>query len=244
LENPISENAQAIKVQLHALVRLQELDNEALHRRRLIESLHQKEKVGTDSQTAQQKKVAKLKSDLESLLKDRRQSEVDSKEKLEAAKKMGDQLFSVKTNEAYNTLQSEIQHKKQENGLLEERILEMMMAEEELRAEIGREEKALGDVDGQVKNLHSADEQEIAILEKQIEDYQAQWEIAAKDVRADFLDLYKRLRDAKGGQAMSKIEHDICTGCRLTIRAQAAIELQKYRTLLFCDNCARILYID
>lgn len=243
MEQSASET-QSVKFQLQALVRLQNLDNEIQHRRRLIEGLRQKDKEGSDAVSNRQKDLAQCKQEMDELLKERRKAEGESKDKLELIKKLSGQIFDVKTNEAYNALQSEIALRKQENSLLEERILEMMLAEEEIRGRMAKAEAALKESEGHVKSLQAEDEKEVAVLDKQIQEFQAQWETEAQDVRGDYLDLYKRLRDAKGGLAMAKIDKNICSGCRLTIRPQAAIELQKYRSLLYCDNCARILYVE
>lgn len=244
MDEVLSENAQKVKEQLHALLDLQALDTEMNQRRAQIGRLT--DKINSENQNlAGQRETLQLnKQEIEHLLKDRREAEVTSKEKVEQAQKLGGQLFDVKTNEAYQTLQHEIKQKKQENTLLEERILEMMVAEDEVKTKIAQSEAALRLGEQEVSGTQAGYQKEIKSLEAEIKGFEEKWEVSAKKVKAEYLSHYERLRAAKEGQAMSKIENDICTGCRLSIRAQATIELRKYRNLLYCDNCARILYVE
>jgi len=244
MDETLSENAQNVKQQLEALIKLQQLDDEINQRNKQIDQLKQQIEDEDKTINSLREILTSRKQEMEKLLKDRREAEVTAKQKSEEIQKLGGQLFEVKTNEAYSALQHEIQQKKQENSLLEERILEMMMAEDELKVKIKQAEDELKEGEQQVTANQAGYNKEIARLQKEIADYQQQWDIASQNVRADYLDRYKRLRSAKGGQAMAKIENDICMGCRLSIRPQATIELKKYRGLLYCDNCARILYVD
>ncbi|MBN1594810.1 hypothetical protein JW933_02685 [candidate division FCPU426 bacterium] len=244
MDETLSASAQNIKKQLQALMELQQLDNEIIRRNhdrdRLAEDT-QRHKASIDNLRAS---LHDRRIEIENLLKDRREAERDSKQKTEEIRKMGGQLFEVKTNEAYSTLQKEMQQKKQENALLEERILEMMVAEDEKKAALHAAEEDIKRSEQEADSHQNANEREINRLDKEIAGFQTQWDAAAREVRNDYLDLYKRLRNAKGGRALARIENDVCTGCRLSIRPQATIELKKYRGLLYCDNCARILYVD
>ncbi len=244
MDQPLTENAQIVKVQLGILVHLQEQDGKINYRRNQIKGL--KEKIeAEDERLREQRDVLDVRRrELEQLKKERHGVELSFKEKQALIQKLGGQLFEVKTNEAYNALASEIKQHKQENSLLEERALEMMMAEDDLLAGIAQAEKALAEEEQRGAALKDEIQREISRWEKEIEDLQTQWKSSSQEVKPVYLERYCRLRDAKGGRAVVKIENDICDGCRMAIRPQAVIELQKYRELLCCDNCARILYVE
>ncbi|MEW6516310.1 MAG: C4-type zinc ribbon domain-containing protein [candidate division FCPU426 bacterium] len=244
MEDTLSDKAQLVKAQLEALWALQGLDDEMNQRRAEIARIQ--EQIAAEKKNADQHRLTlqERKDDSERLLKERRQAEVDAKEKQVLIQKLGNQLFEVKTNEAYSTLQNEIRQHKQENSLLEERILEIMLAEDELKAKIAADEAAVKETERQSLETQKGHQQEIKALETAIAEFQRQWSAAALKVKPEYLEQYQRLLKAKAGKALSKIENDICTGCRLSIRPQASIELRKYRGLLTCDNCARILYVE
>ncbi|MCD4812248.1 hypothetical protein K8S19_00930 [bacterium] len=244
MDETMSESTQTIKIQLHALMQLQEVDDKLNQRRAQIKAIDVKIKDEDKTLTHQSFLLDERKQEIETITKDRREAEVTVKQKQEESQKLGGQLFDVKTNEAYSTLQKEISQKKQDAGLLEERIIEMMVAEDEMKLKLKEAEEALKEGEEQVAAKQAEQHKGIKDLESEIESFKTQWESVATKVQPDYLDLYKRLLKNKAGSAMAKIENDICTGCRLAIRPQASIELRKYRSLLFCDNCARILYVD
>jgi uncharacterized protein len=244
MDETTAGNSQDIKTQIIALIVLQKVDDEINVRNSQIKRL--KDLIESEDQTINhlRENLKIRKSEIEILLKDRRDSEVTAKQKTEEAQKLGGQLYDVKTNEAYSTLQNEIQKKKHETSLLEEHVLELMVAEDEFKGKITEAESELKQGEQQVVSKQAEHKSEIAEFEKAINDFQAEWDTAAKDVAPDYLHLYQRLRSAKEGKAMARIENDICTGCQIAIRAQATIELKKYRSILYCNNCARILYTD
>jgi predicted nucleic acid-binding Zn-ribbon protein len=154
MEDILSEKAQLVKSQLEALRVLQGLDDEMNQRRAEIARIQEqiaseKKKIEREHQSLKQRK-----EETEHLLKERRQAEVDAKEQQALIQKLGNQLFEVKTNEAYSTLQNEIRQHKQENSLLEERILEIMLAEDELKVKISETEAGLREAE-----KHSGDTQ-------------------------------------------------------------------------------------
>ncbi|MCK5218711.1 hypothetical protein KAR10_04265 [bacterium] len=244
MDQPLTENARILKVQLSILVCLQEQDGKINYQRKQIKSLKEKIEAEDEKLWEQREALDGRKRELEQLKKERHGVELSFKEKQALIQKLGGQLFEVKTNAAYNTLSSEINQHKQENSLLEERALEMMMAEDDLLAGIAQAEKVLAGEEQREAALKDEIQREISNWEKEIDDLQAQWKISSQEVKPVYLERYCRLRDAKGGRAVVKIENDICDGCRMAIRPQAVIELQKYRELLCCDNCARILYVE
>jgi uncharacterized protein len=244
VEPALNPNAQNLKAQIENLVRLQSLDLDMLQKRNHIKQLEGDIASAESAVSEQRRRLEAQQQQTETLLKDRREAERTVKERQEQISKLAGQLYDVKTNEAYNALQAEIKQKKQEVALLEERILEIMMSEDEYKKSAAQAGLAVKAAEGAVLADQGKIRQEIAELERQNAELQTHWQAAAQSVQAEYLDRYVRLRDAKGGLAMAKIENSICQGCRLSIRPQASIELQKYRALLYCDNCARILYVE
>ncbi len=63
----------------------------------------------------------------------------------------------------------------------------------------------------------------------------------ACEIDAGSLDLYQRLKKAKG-QAVAKVEQGICRGCRISV---STAELQQARSgkLATCSSCGRIMYL-
>lgn len=244
MDQPQAESTEEIKAVIHGLLKLQYIDDDILNLKNQIEQLAKKTHSEEDKVKLRKEEQTKAKDDMDQLLKDRREAEVSSKQLLEQASKLSGQLFDVKTNEALHALQKEIQQKKDENGLTEERILEMMMSEDDMKVDVKKADEALKAAEQELATAQQASKLEVEAIDIKIKEFQTRWEEAAKEIAPNYLDRYVKLRDARGGMALAKVENDICGGCKIGVPPQIFIELKKYRSILLCDNCARILYTE
>ena len=55
---------------------------------------------------------------------------------------------------------------------------------------------------------------------------------------------YDRLRKSKGGLALSAMESDLCSACKVAIPSQLLQKLKSGETFVHCNSCQRILYLD
>ena len=244
MEAAQNDKSITVKEQLQALIKLQSVEDEITQRRGKINNLQQVMVEKEKELHQYSDNLSQNKQNLENSLKERHEAELTTKEKQEQVQKLGSQLFEVKTNEAYTALQSEIKQKKSENSILEERIIEMMLAEDDLKLQLKKAEQDLAEAQQKVNANQEDLKKQIAALEQEISGFEKDWEEASKKVQKDYLERYIALCKSKEGKALVKIENDICMGCRLAIRPQATIELKKFRSLLTCDNCGRILYVE
>ncbi len=58
------------------------------------------------------------------------------------------------------------------------------------------------------------------------------------------LKLYERLRQAKGGQAIAKVERGLCRGCRMALPTHQLQRARVGREPVLCSSCGRILYVS
>ncbi|MFH0965211.1 MAG: C4-type zinc ribbon domain-containing protein [Planctomycetota bacterium] len=153
------------------------------------------------------------------------------------------QLLQVRENREYQTLQREIEHELAEASQYESEAIAVLeevdglSAEcKELAAEIESKRKEL---DGEKLRLAG----ELAALEGQLErQSKVRAELAAA-VDSEFLSAYSRLVKRYAGQSVVPVMGQTCTGCRLRLTAQVMSVLLVGRELVFCPDCARILYI-
>ena len=55
---------------------------------------------------------------------------------------------------------------------------------------------------------------------------------------------YERIIKSKDGLAVVTIANDACQGCFRVMPPQVVNEIKMNDELVFCENCARILYIE
>ena len=58
------------------------------------------------------------------------------------------------------------------------------------------------------------------------------------------LSKYERILYGKDGLAMVPVKNEACGGCHLNLPPQVINEIKMLRELIFCESCARILYIE
>lgn len=155
--------------------------------------------------------------------------------------KYKDQVFDVKTNEQYKALQHEIEFGEGEIRKIEDKILEHMIAAEELEARVKKAEKDLAvqraDVEKEKAEAVArtrADEQSLAELRQR----QA---ACRQQMSPDTLTSYDGLARTRKGVAVAEVRDGTCAECNVRLRPQAYQEVKSNDTIRHCENCDRIV---
>lgn len=172
----------------------------------------------------------------------RKDLEVELEAKQENIKKCEVQLYQLKTNEEYKTMQKQINDQRFECGILEDKILEKMEGIDEANAEL----KELENISAGAKYNLVEKEKEIShrieIINDDIKKEQEGRDVLAKEVSPDFLKKYELIFNNKQGAALVSIENKACQGCHMALPPNVINEVKRGSKLIICDNCARILY--
>lgn len=67
---------------------------------------------------------------------------------------------------------------------------------------------------------------------------------AAQQLDPKELQLYERLRVAKGGQAVALVERGLCRACSMALATHQLQRAQSGRESVLCGTCGRILYVE
>lgn len=230
--------------QIKRLVELQKIDFDIYNRKIELEDIPDrlkeldsliKEKEGIFKSSEEKTKSLQLK---------RKDKEIELGTKEESIKKQTAQLYQVKTNQEYNTLQKEINSQKADKGVLEEEILmlfdDIEKAEKELAANKNLFQAEKAKIEQEKKLLN---EKKLS-LESELGNLKAQREQFSKDVDKDILTKYERILAARDGKALVKVEADACGGCNMNLPPQVINEVKLKKDLVICGNCSRILYTE
>lgn len=178
-------------------------------------------------------------------LKDRKTFEMDVEQWRERVRKYKDQSGQVKSNEAYRALLHEIEGAEAEVGKAEDRLLDRMMASEELEREIKAAETALGEAEAEAAAQKRAVESERAALETEFAQRKELRDLDAAAVDPDLLDLYLRIAVRHAGLGIAQVTPDeSCGACRVRVRPHTFQKLRdpNHHELIRCETCTRILY--
>ncbi len=145
-----------------------------------------------------------------------------------------------------NVKELEQMHRRMDHLLVEkekteDEILVIMESLEEqddhlagLNEELGRAEKDLKEKEERLRiNL--------AEMNNELESLKAEKEIRAEKVEKKYMDKYLMLAEKNQGQALARVNEDLCGGCRVFISSGLRGHLYNPDAMVYCENCGRLL---
>ena len=191
---------------------------------------------------AEKAKAAEVKTRVITLENKKKEKELELAQKEEAAKKHGAELNSVKTNEAFKALQTEIGFAKQAAGEIETEILQLM---EQIDSAKKEEKAKLAELAGEQKQF----EAKIAEHEKRLGDEKTKFDAqkterdaAAAPIPAEAMKVYEHVRKRGKLDAVVPIDGSMCSACRISLAPTVIVEATKAKNLVCCESCQRIIY--
>ena len=233
-----------LEEQLKLLVELQGFDSQILKIERELAFIPEEIKRAEGEFEAKKADLKKLEDGVKTLQLKRKEREVELQSKEDMVKKHQAQMYQVKTNKEYSALQQEIERIKADDSLIEEAII---MIFDQIDAE----------------NKKIAQEKEfLKVEEAKLNEEKARWDIESKRITGELgnlkvqrtalaekcdktiLSKYERILQGKDGLAVVPVLGDSCQGCFSKMPSQVIHEIMMKKDLIFCENCARILYIE
>lgn len=240
--NPSRKMAFDLKSQLESLKSLQDADLElhkVLERLDAIPSkIDQAKAVFEEFKT----KVTSKEEEKAKAEKDKRTAELDLEAEITKIKDREVKLYAIKTNKEYQAALKEIADSKQLNKQREEDIIKLMEALDIASKEITQLSSELADKKAEYeKTAEGLKNEGIALAAEKEKWLAVQKELETK-LEPEVLKQY-RLIQSRFHDALAVASAGICTGCNKKIPPQLYIELQKWKELITCPNCRRILIV-
>lgn len=176
--------------------------------------------------------------------------ELELKIRDEQIAKLRNALNLARTNKEYSAVLTELNTNKADDSKLESQVLELMKNIEadqaacvQIQAQIDEQKVKLDQVRAEVEG-------KAVELEKEIDQIQQEWDIAASKVPAAAMAIFKRVAETYDGEAMAEVEKATensasftCGGCFMGVPAEVVNILSAKDELIRCSNCTRILYL-
>lgn len=227
---------------LERLIALQQLDSAGERaRRRLAEEPEQQRTLDERLELAG-RRVETAKERLAVSQESRRAVEKELSVHQGRLSKFRDQLMEVKTNVEYQAMQKEMGFAQAEVKALEDRVLEHMLAADDLAAEIKQAEGTLATERKHVDADRRAFEQELEHLRRTLERIGRDREALIGTLAPGLLATYDLVASRRHGVVVAEAKDGVCTLCHVRLRPQVFNTILRNTELIQCESCQRFLY--
>ena len=230
--------------QLELLKQLQSIDGELFRLRKQLQEKPGELEQANARFAAQEARVKAADQRLKTLQLSQKEKEMELQTRETNVKKLQGQLFQVKTNKEYSTMQREIDSLKADNSLLEEAILKTFDAIDQAMSERVREQTLLAEEEQRVQVERQRIERESSEIGEQIAQLERHRQTLVPTVDPATVVVYERVLDIREGLALVPLMNESCGGCHRRLPPQVINEVYLKAKLVTCENCNRILYFD
>jgi len=233
-----------LEEQIKLLIELQGLDSQIFKLESIISGMPVKAKELEDKFKEKSNNLKALEDGVKALQLKRKEKEGDLESKEGVIKKYQSQLFQVKTNKEYSALEEEIARTKADNSLLEEDIIKILEQVDIENQKVAKEKEYLKQEEARLNDEKKKLNDSASEAKGQIEGFKKQRAELAAKVDKNVLSRYERLLNSRDNIAVVSVVNSACQGCYRVLPAQVINEIKMKQDLVFCENCARILYIE
>lgn len=234
----------SVKDQIKRLVELQRIDGDIYL---LNKDLKEQPLLVEELKGEYESKKAKL-SELENKSKEiqlkRKEHELELKTKEGEIVKANTQLSDIKTNKEYTAKISEIESKKADKSIIEEKILISYDESEAIIKEIDQEKAVLALEEKKYLDKKAEVDSRVVEIKDRLKVLESQRERIAPNVEKAQLQRYERILSHKEGKAIVPVLGSTCGGCFMNVPNQTINAIKMKEGLIFCEMCARILYLE
>ena len=229
---------------LEKLIKLQGIDQRLLEIKDFMGDLPTTVENQENEMTTLESKNQNNQDRIKEIEKEMRHYESEIQDKSSKMEKYKDQLYLVKSNKEYDSLNNEIDHMKGEISESETNLMTRMEENQELEEKI---KLNLSKLETITESLSSnKDELKLAMAETQNEqtELEKNRNNLFKDIEPLKLNAYERIRNAREGVGMASIIEKACGGCYSQLPPQTIIEIKKSVDIITCPNCSVMLFWD
>lgn len=232
-----------LKSQLTLLKSLQDIDVSLHVITRQLEAVPLKIEEATVELKASKDIIARKRAEKAEIEKKKRSEELDLEAKNAHLKDREAKLYAIKTNKEYQAAIKEIADAKQFNRDREEAVIALMEKSDRLDKEITQLSGGLADKEKAFNEKEAELKLEEEMLAAERDKKLALRADAEKNVDKKVLSEYRFIQN-RFSDAMALAVNGICGGCNKRIPPQVYIEIQKWKELITCPNCHRLLFYE
>lgn len=184
----------------------------------------------------------------------RREAEASLADAQEKSKHFQSQISQVSTQREYTAILKEIDTVKEQISGLEKQVLESIETLETAEKELRELEEGFRELDERYQGELVKWEAEKPAVAKRVKALSRQVEKHRGKLSRSLSVLFDRIYNRHGGQAVTRVVRMAvlrsnnaiwhCEACSYNVRPQVIIEIKNDGSIIQCDQCKRILYIE
>ena len=231
-----------IREQINILSDVQAVEMEIGKADQQIRAL-ENEAAGLDQTAGEQEgRVTAEKEALETLRKDYRELESESKINAEMIVKSNEKLRAVKTNKEYQSTLKEIDELRKKNSGVEDQMLEKLESIENAEKVVKEKEGELTEFINQCQEKKETLADRVAREREKLETLREKKLQISSKADPMSIAILEDVRKKVRGLAVVPVRKAICMGCHMNIPPQLFNELQRFDEIRHCPHCQRIIY--
>lgn len=229
---------------LRLLWKLEEIDDELQNKRAKLVSLDDgsllKQRVDN-----LREEVEKNRQEIRNMRREMEDKELEARGIEERRRSMERRMYGglVTNPKELESMEKETEMLRRTQDRLEERVLELMYAIEDKNQQLRLLEEQLKSEEAEYEKI----KQSYEVAYKELSECIAHLEKAREELLPQLdpylLERYQEIREREGG-GIAKVERGVCGGCGVSISPRILSRLREEDTIIYCENCGRILFID
>lgn len=229
------------------LLRLQIVESMISSRLREVECL-----IKNENLVKLKKEYSQAKEDLEQRKKDFSSLEANRKKiddkvqsNQEKIKSNQEKLFSGTIGNSKELLnyQEEIKSLEVQNSKMEDEEIEIMMQIEEMEEELSSAKQNFGEKEQKLNNIKDDISKKAKKIEAELESLKKKRKYFISTIPPEQLEKYNKVKQRKGGIAVTVIKDNFCSGCNMEIPVADAEKIKDPGQVYKCPLCGRLSII-
>lgn len=230
-----------LKAQLDGLVKLQTVDSEiyALNNEKAIKP--SEIKAIEESFELKKQNLVNLQGKSLEIVKQRKEKELELATNAEAVKKLQGQLYSLKTNKEFQTMQQQIADTKADGSVIEEAILLSYDESDKIKLQIDQENLKLKEEEKIFLGQKNKVNERIKEIDSRLSQLDSLRKQTIPGINEKLLNEYEKILHSRAGLAIAEVKDNSCGGCHMHLPPQVINLIKMYDKIITCEVCNRIL---
>jgi predicted nucleic acid-binding Zn-ribbon protein len=239
---------------LETIVELQDALNQLREAEQRLNSIPDWMRELHDEHSSTKSEIDAIQETVEAAARDRRTAEAAASDAQEKLKKYQQQINRVSTQREYGALLQEIDTVKTQISGSEEQALSSLDRHEKAQKELEERTESFQELDRRYATELARWESEKPGVARQVAELKARIAELRGKLPRPVVGQFDRILERHPNSAMAAIrlierpgkgqKEWACTSCNYRVRPQSVVEIRNGNSLVQCDSCKRILYVE